>query len=69
MADPNDHHDDPVVVDSIQDSVVSDPQPPSPARFAEQLRTWRSWVRREGINCTRDAATNRRGQVGELACG
>lgn len=67
MADPDDDHHDPVVVDSIQDSVVTNPNAPSRAGFAKQLRTRRSGVPREAIDRTGDAAPNRLGQVRELA--
>jgi hypothetical protein len=69
MADANDDHYDPVVVDSIQDPIIPNPQSPAPARFVQQLRACRSRVTGEGVNCPPDTAANRLGQVGELARG
>lgn len=66
MADPNDHHDDPVVVDPIQDPVVPDSQTPSPARLAQQLRAGGSRIAGEGLDCSNDASSCGLGQGAKL---
>jgi hypothetical protein len=55
VADPNDDHHNPIVVHSIKDSVISDPQSPSAVRSTQQFRAGRSGIDREGVDCARNA--------------
>jgi hypothetical protein len=44
MGDPNDDHEDVLVLDGIHDSVVADPDPPQPVEPDEWPATMQPWI-------------------------
>jgi hypothetical protein len=69
MADPDDDHDDRVVIDPIHDAVITAANAPSPVRPAQQLCARRAWIVCERGDRACDAAPHRVVQTFELTKG